>query len=536
MKKDGEIENLQCKLSEISKELHMERKTTQALRTDHLNYEKNMKKLQEDLASKQVSLSNLEDDCIASGKEIEELHSKIVAQANELEELKALLVEAEHNTKEMEAERDAFDDENVGLKKQITEKAKESESERISNERQIKLLEEKIDKLTSLGNSLGKSASDAMIAAKGRENVLQYQMNDYKTRLEKKEKEKEDVMTAAHRNIENLKMEKMKLAKENSTLKENLQKMTEGVNAGLHESSQQLLLRDSEITALKEKVQKLDALKKKSNDALSETSSRMTILQNQVNCYNTNLEEKKNAMTMAYRNIEALKADKSKVEKINISLEEKCAKLESELGHLTASRDNFASKVKSLEKENNDLIDKSENLNRNNEQISKSLDEEKERREVQQIDLEREKNSVLSALELKRKEIEELNIKLDKSNEEKKETEEKLQTLLVNKENELKKSSERCQDLADNMKSLKKKELNLQSQNACQIETLENKVRGLEKKVKIQEKLIKDLKEEMKSSIKTTEMMSLEVREKDNLLKHYEEDLMPFLRRGIGSD
>ena len=477
---DDKIESLERNISKITEKLDIERKTSEDLRSDNLGQQRDISELKETLENTQVNLSNLEDDCVASAKEIKELHSKIVDQANELDE----------------------------LKRQNAEKAGGNEVERISSEKKTRILEEKIDKLTSVA----KTATDALIAAQREEKDFRSQIDEYKTKLAKKESEKEDVLTSAHRNIESLKMEKMQLMKDNSTLRENLQKITE---PGPTESSQQLLLRDTEITSLKEK---LEALEKDSNDALCRSGSRLAILQNQVNEYKSTLEGKENAMTVAYRNIETLKSDKNRIEKKNISLEEHCATLKSELESLTASRDSFASKVSSFEQENSVLIDQRRLQSETLEQMKKLLDEEKAEREAQQIELETEKANVRSSLELMKK------------------NEEAVRASSI----ALKNSNDKCQKLAEDLKSFKEKEVRLLSQNSelvlnnnKQVSDHEKKIRALEEEVRKKENFIKKFNEEMKFSIQTSKLLSDELREKDDLLKHYEEELLPVIRRNI---
>ena len=480
---DDKIESLERNISKITEKLDIERKTSEDLRSDNLGQQRDISELQETLENTQVNLSNLEDDCVASAKEIKELHSKIVDQAYELDE----------------------------LKKQNAEKAGGNEVERDSSEKKTRILEEKIDKLTSVG----KTATDALIAAQRKEKDFRSQIDEYKTKLAKKESEKEDVLTSAYRNIESLKMEKMQLMKDNSTLRENLQKITE---PGPTESSQQLLLRDTEITSLKEKVKKLEALEKDSNDALCRSGSRLAILQNQVNEYKSTLEGKENAMTVAYRNIETLKSDKNRIGKKNISLEEHCATLKSELESLTASRDSFASKVSSFEQENSVLIDQRRLQSETLEQMKKLLDEEKAKREAQQIELETEKANVRSSLELMKKNVEAV----------------KASSIA------LKNSNDKCQKLAEDLKSFKEKEGKLLSQNSelvlnnnKQVSDHEKKIRALEEEVRKKENFIKKFNEEMKFSIQTSKLLSEELREKDDLLKHYEEELLPVIRRNI---
>ena len=452
---DDKIESLERNISKITEKLDIERKTSEDLRSDNLGQQRDISELKETLENTQVNLSNLEDDCVASAKEIKELHSKIVDQANELDE----------------------------LKRQNAEKAGGNEVERISSEKKTKILEEKIDKLTSVG----KTATDALIAAQRKEKDFRSQIDEYKTKLAKKESEKEDVLTSAHRNIESLKMEKMQLMKDNSTLRENLQKITE---PGPTESSQQLLLRDTEITSLKEKVKKLEALEKDSNDALCRSGSRLAILQNQVNEYKSTLEGKENAMTVAYRNIETLKSDKNRIEKKNISLEQ----------------------------ENSVLIDQRRLQSETLEQMKKLLDEEKAEREAQQIELETEKANVRSSLELMKK------------------NEEAVRASSI----ALKNSNDKCQKLAEDLKSFKEKEVRLLSQNSelvlnnnKQVSDHEKKIRALEEEVRKKENFIKKFNEEMKFSIQTSKLLSDELREKDDLLKHYEEELLPVIRRNI---
>ena len=449
---DDKIESLERNISKITEKLDIERKTSEDLRSDKLCQERDISELKETLENTQVNLSNLEDDCVASAKEIKELHSKIVDQAYELDE----------------------------LKKQNAEKAGGNEVERDSSEKKTRILEEKIDKLTSVG----KTATDALIAAQRKEKDFRSQIDEYKTKLAKKESEKEDVLTSAHRNIESLKTEKMQLMKDNSTLRENLQKITE---PGPTESSQQLLLRDTEITSLKEKVKKLEALEKDSNDALCRSGSRLAILQNQVNEYKSTLEGKENAMTVAYRNIETLKSDKNRIEKKNISLEQ----------------------------ENSVLIDQRRLQSETLEQMKKLLDEEKAKREAQQIELETEKANFRSSLELMKKNVEASSVALKNSN-------------------------DKCQKLAEDLKSFKEKEVKLLSQNSelvlnhnKQVGDCEQKIQALEEEVQKKENFIKKFNEEMKFSIQTSKLLSEELREKDDLLKHYEEELLPVIRRNI---
>ena len=468
----------------MSRKLNIEEKKNKDLQSQYLkvvsDHKIEVNKLKEELESKSSQLSNLESDTEASDLEKTELHHKIFLQSSELEDIKCKLLKIQTEKTQMEAERDEFDDENVRLKRQINDKTADETASLLITE-----FKEKIEELTSSKNGTQKALDDAC----SRENSLKFQVDTLKNTLRRTKTEKEKMMTTAYRNIDMLKMEKFKLEK-------------------------QLLSRDSEITSLKCQVKELEASRMEAKDALGQISLREKHLQKQIQDYQK-LDER-------------IKMENQTIKEQRTALEGNCAKLESKLANLESSRDNLDERVQILEREKADLNTKTQHLNGIINQKNKLFHAEVSDQVKKQLELEREMN-------------EKLNTKLVESNEEKRKCEENFLEM-KNKQltvlEELQVAKKKCEDSEKNLESkeeILKDTANQVSSLSSKLNILENKNRVMQEDLKTKMKMLETLRHEVKSHAQSSRVMSEEVKQKDRQLKHYEDQILPLLRRvGLG--